>query len=191
MLAIVAAVSVTSLIIHMWRTGRKMKANIEGRLEQSALRTGTSAYLGVLGFTVLMISREGMETAVLMNTVLFEMSNRLILIGASAGTLVAATIAWMWSRYGYRVNLGRFFQVTAVFLFVFVVQLMIYGFHELMEANIGIPNSEVLHAATEPYGPDGIYGHYLSYMLVAMPLAWLVLSTMFHRREPRMHAQAS
>ena len=70
--------------------------------------------------------------------------------------LAAAFIAWLWSRYGYRVNLSRFFQVTAVFLMVFVVQLLIYGFHELTEANI-FPGSQPLHDATEAYGPDG-YG---------------------------------
>ena len=53
-----------------------------------------------------------------------------------------------------RVNLGLFFQVTAIFLLVFVAQLLIYGFHELTEANL-FPNSEALHWATEPYGPDG------------------------------------
>ena len=68
-------------------------------------------------------------------------------------------MAWLWSRYGHRVNLGVFFQVTAVFLLVFVVQLLIYGFHELTEANI-FPYSEPLHWATEPYGPDGRYGQY-------------------------------
>ena len=55
-----------------------------------------------------------------------------------------------------------------MFLAVFVVQLLIYGFHELTEANL-FPDSEPLHWATEPYGPDGIYGQYLSYMLVACP----------------------
>ena len=63
-------------------------------------------------------------------------------------------MAWLWSRYGHRVNLALFFQVTAVFLAVFVVQLLIYGFHELTEANL-FPYSEPLHWATEPYGPDG------------------------------------
>ena len=89
-----------------------------------------------------------------------------IIGGAVAGTLVAAFIAWLWSRYGHRVNLARFFQVTAVFLLVFVVQLLIYGFHELAEANI-FPNSQPWHDATEPYGPDGVYGQYLTYLLVA------------------------
>jgi high-affinity iron transporter len=96
------------------------------------------------------------------------------------GTAVAAFIAWLWSRYGYRVNLARFFQVTAVFLLVFVAQLLIYGFHELTEANI-LPNSGPLHDATEPYGPDGVYGQYLTYLLVALPLAWLAISSLTGR----------
>lgn len=183
-LAIIAAVSVTTLIIHMWRTGRRMKAKIEGALESSAQRAGRAAFLGVLGFTILMITREGMETALLMNTLLFQMSNNGLLVGAIAGTTAAAFVAWLWSRYGHRVNLARFFQVTAVFLFVFVVQLLVYGFHELTEANIGIPNSEALHWATEPYGPDGIYGQYLTYLLVLLPVSWLVVSSLF-ARSPR------
>ena len=92
-----------------------------------------------------------------------------IIWGAVAGTLLAAFIAFLWSRYGYRVNLSRFFQVTAVFLLVFVVQLVIYGFHELTESNL-FPGSEALHFATEPYGPDGEYGQYLTYLLVVLPV---------------------
>ena len=87
-------------------------------------------------------------------------------------------MAWLWSRYGHRVNLALFFQVTAVFLSVFVVQLLIYGFHELTEANL-FPYSEPLHWATEPYGPDGRYGQFLTYLLVALPLAWLAFAAIF------------
>ena len=43
------------------------------------------------------------------------------------------------------------------------------------------PNSEPLHNATEPYGPDGIYGQYLTYLLIVLPLAWLALSNLFGR----------
>jgi high-affinity iron transporter len=179
-LALVAAVLVASLTVHMWRAGRRMKSEIEGRLEASSIKAGRAAFAGVFGFTLLMITREGMETALLMNALLFQVRSMQILSGAVAGTLAAASIAWLWSRYGYRVNLARFFQVTAVFLLVFVAQLLIYGFHELTEANI-LPNSGELHEATEPYGPDGIYGQYLTYMLVALPLAWLALSSLATR----------
>jgi high-affinity iron transporter len=182
-LAIVAAVLVASLTVHMWRAGRHMKKEIEGKLAASSIRVGPAAFWGVFGFTLLMITREGMETAMLMNALLFQVQAVDIIGGAVGGTLIAAFIAFLWSRYGHRVNLGRFFQVTAVFLLVFVVQLVIYGFHELAEANV-LPNSEALHWATEPYGPDGAYGQYLTYLLVAMPLGWLALSTLFNRNPP-------
>ena len=180
-LALVAGVLVASLTVHMWRAGKRMKRDIETRLEASSTRLGRGAFFGVLGFTLLMITREGMETALLMNTLFFSVQAPDIIGGAVAGTLVAAFIAWLWSRYGYRVNLSRFFQVTAVFLLVFVVQLFIVGFHELTEANIIAPLG-AFHDATEPFGPDGIYGHYLSYMLVVLPVGWLALSTLLGPR---------
>lgn len=179
-LAIVAAVLVASLTVHMWRAARRIKSEIEGRLEASSVKAGRAAFAGIFGFTLLMITREGMETALLMNALLFQVRSMQIIAGAVGGTAVAAFIAWLWSRYGYRVNLARFFQVTAVFLLVFVAQLLIYGFHELTEANI-FPNSGPLHDATEPYGPDGVYGQYLTYLLVALPLAWLAISSLTGR----------
>lgn len=180
-LAIVAAALVASLTIHMWRVARRMKGQIEGRLEAQAGRAGVAAFLGVFAFILLMITREGMETALLMSTLLFQVKSAQIALGALGGTLCAAGIAWLWSRYGHRVNLASFFQVTAVFLLVFVVQLLIYGFHELTEAAV-LPNSDALHWATEPYGPDGRYGQYLSYLLVILPLAWLGISSLRRSR---------
>jgi high-affinity iron transporter len=179
-LAIVAAFLVASLTMHMWRAGKRMKKEIEGRLEASSIKVGRAAFLGVFGFTLLMITREGMETALLMTQLIFTVKSTQVIAGATAGTICAASIAWLWSRYGYRVNLARFFQVTAVFLLVFVVQLLIYGFHELTEANV-FPNSQPLHEATEAYGPDGVYGQYLTYLLVLLPLAWLGVSSLVNR----------
>jgi high-affinity iron transporter len=129
-----------------------------------------------------MITREGMETALLMNALISTIGSPELIAGAIAGTLVAAFVALLWSRFGHRVNLSRFFQVTAVFLAVFVVQLVIYGFHELTEANIGIPNADYWHWLTEPYGPDGAYGQYLTYALVALPMLWLAVSSIVGRR---------
>jgi high-affinity iron transporter len=181
-LCIAAAISVASLTVHMWRTARRIKRDIEGHLHSSTMKSGAAAFVGVFLFTLLMITREGMETALLMGTLLFQIKSMSVITGAVVGTAIAAVVAWLWSHYGHRVNLALFFQVTAVFLLVFVVQLLIYGFHELMEANI-FPYSQPLHWATEPYGPDGIYGQWLSYLLVMLPLGWLLLSMMFNRNQ--------
>jgi high-affinity iron transporter len=189
-LALVAAVLVATLIIHMWRHAKRMKSTIEAKLGDAAVKTGTAAYAGVFFFTLLMITREGMETALLMGTLLFQLQATTILMGALAGTACAAMAAWLWSRYGHRVNLALFFQVTAVFLAVFVVQLFIYGFHELTEANI-FPYSEPLHWATEPYGPDGRYGQWLTYALVALPLGWLAVAGLLGGRKSPVAPQAA
>ena len=47
----VAAASVTWMIVHMWRTGRRMKGDIEGRLQLSSVTPGTAAFTGVFLFT--------------------------------------------------------------------------------------------------------------------------------------------
>src|SRR6185369_4468441 len=101
-LALVAAASVAWMIVHMWRTGRRMKGDIEGRLQASALRPGAAAFAGVFLFTLLMISREGMETALLLMQ-LHQTPN--LVLGAAIGSLAAAGVAWLWSRVGHRVNL--------------------------------------------------------------------------------------
>src|SRR5882757_9019007 len=65
-LALVAAISVLTLTVHMWKAGRRMQGEIEGHLKSSAQRAGTAALTGVFLFTLLMIGREGVETALLL-----------------------------------------------------------------------------------------------------------------------------
>src|SRR2546430_8880410 len=169
-LCFIAAISVASLTVHMWRTARRIKRDIEGHLHASTMKVGTAAFAGVFLFTLLMITREGMETALLMGTLLFQVQSVSVVTGAVAGTLLAALVAWLWSRYGHRVNLALFFQVTAVFLLVFVVQLLIAGTHEMSEQRY-LPFSDQIHSATESWGPDSAVRHLLSYLLVVLPLA--------------------
>jgi high-affinity iron transporter len=111
--------------------------------------------------------------------------------GLVAGLAAAAAMAALWGRYGHRVNLARFLQVTAAFLLLFVVQLAIYAFHELTEAGVLPLDNEYWHVATEPYGPEGIYGHWLSYGLVAVPFVWLAIASLAPRLRPPRSAGAN
>lgn len=170
-LALIAAVSVTTLTVHMWRAGRRMRSEIEGRLRSSSERAGAGAFAGVFLFTLFMISREGVETALL----LLQLRQTLHLVaGALLGIGGAATVAWLWSRFGHRVNLALFLQTTAIFLFVFVAQLFIQGIHEMSEQSY-LPYSQVIHDATEAWGPDSTFGHVLTYLMVLLPLGWLAI----------------
>ena len=73
-----------SLTIHMWRIGKRMRQHIHDAIDRSVERAGSFAWLGVFGFTVLMITREGMETAILFNAILFQLKSAQLLVGAIA-----------------------------------------------------------------------------------------------------------
>jgi high-affinity iron transporter len=84
-LALVTAVLVASFTVHVLRTAKVLKAQIESRLEGAASRNGHGAFLGVLGFTVLMITREGMEAALLLSNSFIQSDSRNFFVGAVLG----------------------------------------------------------------------------------------------------------
>ena len=176
-LATAAAVMVLTMVIYMLKAARHMRSDIAAKVEAAMTRPGAGAWIGIFAFVLIMIVREGMETALILSTLLFEQGSRNLFVGATLGVLLAALLAWAWSRYGQRVNLRRFFQVTSIFLVLFTIQLFIYAFHEFTEAGAvpGIDN-EFWHVATEPYGPEGVYGEWLTYLMVLIPAAWLALA---------------
>src|SRR5256886_10047357 len=166
----VAIIMVASLVIYMWRTGPKLKQRMEERLgEVSLKRSGWTAYAGIFLFTALTISREGMETALM----LLQVRTPRLIWGALVGLAAAGSMAWAWARFGHLINVKRFFQVTGIFLLLFMAQVAIYTFHEFSEAGV-LPNSEAIHAATEKFSPEGVYGQWFSVVMVGVCAAWLL-----------------
>ncbi len=182
LLALVAAAMVITMMVYMRKAARQLSGDIRDRIDAAAARTGIGAHLAVAGFTLLMITREGMETAFMVASLMGQSDATAMIAGALLGVLLAAALAWAWSRYGQRVNLARFFQVTAIFLGLFVLQLVLYAFHEFTEAGVLPLDNAYWHLATEPYGPEGEYGTWLSYGLVLVPLGWLALTLWRDRR---------
>jgi high-affinity iron transporter len=178
LLALVAAVLVISMVVYMLHAAKEMRRHIGARLEAAARRTDGAAWFAVFAFVVFMITREGMETAFITASLFRQTETALFVWGALAGLALAAALAWAWSRYGHRVDLGLFFRVTSVFLLLFAVQLIVYAFHEATEANLLPLDNAYWHIATEPYGPEGEYGALLTYALVLVPAAWLGLSAL-------------
>jgi high-affinity iron transporter len=172
-----AIVMVASLVVYMWRTGPQLKQKMEARLgEVSSRPSGWMAYLGIFLFTALTISREGMETALM----LLQVRTPRLVWGALLGLVAAGSMALAWGKFGHLVNVKRFFQVTGIFLLLFMAQVAIYTFHEFAEAGV-LPNSEVLHAATEKFSPDGLYGQWFSVVMVAVCAAWLLAAAIIDR----------
>src|SRR5260370_39308124 len=99
-----------------------------------------------------MISREGMEAGLM----LLQVRSPRLIWGALLGLAAAGSLAWAWAQFGHLINVKRFFQVTGIFLLLFMLQVAFYSFHEFSEAGL-LPNSEAIHSATEKFSADGVY----------------------------------
>jgi len=176
-LGVVAIVMVASLVIHMWRTGPKLREKMHRKLGAASSHSSRlAAIAAVFLFTFLMITREGMETALM----LLQVRDSRLWYGALLGLVAAMGLSFAWARYGHLINVKRFFQVTGVFLLLFMLQVAIYTFHEFAEAG-WLPNSEFLHDATEKFSPDGLYGKWFSLVMVAGCGAWLLAARLKDR----------
>jgi len=172
-LALVAAALVGSLLVYMKRVSKNLKSDIESRIETRAASVDPKrAFWGVFGFALLMITREGMETALLIATAFFQLKSTSVVAGLAFGLAGAVAIGFLWTRLGKGVDLRTILNVSAVFLGIFLLQLILYGIHELAEARL-FPASQAIHDATEILGPDGVIGHVLAYSLAVIPTLWL------------------
>ena len=177
-LGAIAVVMVGTLVIHMWRSGPKIQQHMRERLSAvSSKSSRVAAVFGVFLFTFLMITREGMETALM----LMQVKTSNVINGALLGLLAAIAFAWGWARWGHLINVKRFFQVTGIFLLLFMIQVGIYSFHEFAEAGL-LPNSDFLHEATEKFSPDGLYGKWFSVIMIGFCALWLLVGWLKDRR---------
>jgi high-affinity iron transporter len=196
--ALTAALLVGGMLWQMARMGRHLKGRIESRIEQVATthgdRPSLRAVAGIALVTALLVTREGMEAVFYVGVQVMAMRGSdvpahkaLVLVGAVIGLGMAGALSWYWSRISHRLNLVVVLKVTAVFLAVFLVQLLVYGIHELAESGV-IHGSQAFHDATEVLGPDGRVGHLLSYSLVFAPLLYLVWSRWSKTKPTRLAA---
>ena len=85
-----------------------------------------------------------------------------------------------WAQFGHLINVKRFFQVTGIFLLLFMAQVAVYTLHEFAEAGL-LPNSEALHTATEKFSADGLYGRWFSVVMVGICAVWLLAAWVIDR----------
>ena len=175
-MALLAAAAVIWCVVHMMKAGKTMGKEITARLEETSMLDGSKAWAAVFGFTLFMVGREGVETATMLAALATSAELSHLVWGGLLGLSLAIAIAWAWVRYGKAVDLGRFFRVTAWFMVIFALQLVVYALHEFTESGSipGIDNAW-WHAATEDLA-EGLSAHMISLALVVLPTVWLALA---------------
>jgi high-affinity iron transporter len=179
MMALTAAILIALCVIHMMRHGKQMGEDIRAKLQGLTDNQSFFVKAGIFTFALLMVGREGVEAATLIAVLASFQSKLMLMLSACGGVVAAISVAMLWTKFGKLVNIGLVFRITGIFLMLFAIQLFIYAFHEFSEANIlpGLDNA-YWHNVTEPLGPDGTYGVWLSYSLLIIPLAMLAWSYM-------------
>lgn len=184
-MALLAAAAVVWCVVHMMKAGKTMGKEITARLEETSVLDGSKAWLAVFGFTLFMVGREGIETATMLAALATSAELSHLVWGGLIGLALAMAIAWAWVRYGQAVDLGRFFRVTAWFMIIFALQLVVYALHEFTESGSipGIDNAW-WHAATEDLA-EGFIAQMISLALVIVPTVWLATAHWQDRNRQR------
>jgi high-affinity iron transporter len=176
-LAMGAGILVASFTIYVMKNAKNIRGNIHEKLETQSTKPSFFAMFGVFIFTVLMIAREGMETAMMLGAISAQADALNMWIGAALGLLSVAAIGWLWVTQSDKINLKLFMQVTGIFLVLFSIDLFIYGIHELSEMYaipfVGQGVNEFLHINTEMFGHGSIYSQIITFALICVPAGWL------------------
>jgi high-affinity iron transporter len=129
----IAVVFVTSMIIWMNRNAPRLRGELEREARQALNRGGA---LALVAMTFLAVLKEGFETSVfLLAAAETSHANRwFAVLGGAAG--IAASIALGVGLYfgGLKLNLGRFFRVTGVFLVLIAAGLVMGALRTAHEA---------------------------------------------------------
>ena len=129
----IAVVFVTTMIVWMNRHAFQMKGELEREAQQAVNRGGS---LALAGMAFLAVLKEGFETSVfLLAAVQASGGGRMwAVLGAVAGIIVAIGIGVGLYYGGLKINLGRFFKVTGVFLVLIAAGLVLSSLRTAHEA---------------------------------------------------------
>ena len=149
LLLLLAAVFVVTMIIWMSRVARRLKTEIEQRVEKHAAKAELSAGPGLATFVFLMVLREGAELALILRAVELSTEGLAVWIGTILGLSVAIAVGFFFFQGTLKISLSRFFFVTSTILILVAVQLALTGIHELSEA-MWLPSSKAEMAYVGP-----------------------------------------
>jgi high-affinity iron transporter len=176
-LMLIAGALVVSVIVWMNRISRRLRKEIEQRVEAYAQRGDRFAGLGIGLFVFFMVLREGAELVLILRAVELSISGVQIWIGTGIGLAVAIALGLFFFQGTLKIPLGRFFAATSAILMVIAFQLGLTGIHELSEAQ-WIPSSRQEMATVGPI----VRNEYFFFVVILGVAALVVLREWFALR---------
>jgi high-affinity iron transporter len=132
LLSVFAVGLVTAMIFWMRRTAATLSSHLRGEVARAAA-IGTGA-LTITAF--LSVGREGLETTLFLWTAARASGQTVApLAGAAIGIAAAVVLCWLLYRRAVHLNVGVFFNRTAIALIVIAAGVLAYGLGDLQDAN--------------------------------------------------------
>jgi high-affinity iron transporter len=131
LLSVLAVFLVTAMIFWMRRTAATLSSHLRGEVERAA-----AIGAGALTLTAfLSVGREGLETTLFLWTAARASGQTAgPLVGAGIGIAAAVIACWLLYRRAVHLNVGVFFNRTAIALIVIAAGVLAYGLGDLQDA---------------------------------------------------------
>ena len=182
-----SALIVGSMMVWMWRHAHALSGEMKGSLSRILAREKAgSVAAGLFLFTFLMVFREGIETVLFLSALSLTTGGLMAILGVLVGLAAAVAFGVFFVRGSLRIDLGRFFKITGIALGIFVLQLLLNGYHELSEAG-WMPANETTMATIGPLVKNEFF--FVAAML-ALPLLMLLVPGKGRREEAAAGAAA-
>ena len=185
-LMLLAGALVVSVIVWMNRISRRLRGEIEQRVESYAQRGERFAGLGIGLFVFLMVLREGAELVLILRAVELSFTGVQVWIGTGIGLVIAVAVGLFFFQGTLKIPLGRFFAATSTILMVIAFQLGLTGLHELSEAQ-WIPSSKQEMATVGPI----VRNEYFFFVVILGVAALVVIREWLALRHAAIEATAN
>ncbi|WP_436838558.1 iron uptake transporter permease EfeU [Nocardia nova] len=132
-LSVIAVGLVTAMVFWMRRTAASLSGQLRGEVARA-----TAIGAGALAVTAFMaVGREGLESTLFVWTAVKASGTTVApLIGAALGFIAAVVLCVLLYRQSVKLNLGVFFNRTAVLLIVIAAGVLSYGLGDLQDAGL-------------------------------------------------------
>lgn len=129
-ISLAACAVLTHMVFWMDKQARRIRPEIEHKIEVAVVREELPAIILLPFFAVL---REGVETVLFLAAVAIQSSRSVSLAGGFLGGMLAVGVTYVIFACGRRIPLRTLFRSTGVLLLLIAAGLLAYGIHELQE----------------------------------------------------------
>lgn len=131
-----AAITVTSMIFWMHKTGKQIKQGVNSKIDSLKGSATFAAKATMFAFVFFMVAREGIELVLLLMSFSAVDGGWSLMLAIILGLGLSIGIGYSLTKGFVKINVGQFLQWTAYVLVLFVAQLVIDILHEGVEAGV-------------------------------------------------------